>query len=258
MSSEDRGPSERGLPLRQAASQRGFYRVLASGSRGARLVELPGVQATVVPVRPWFSIFNSVLYRDPRALEAALPELASEYENADVKAWTVWVPPGNVEATGILNHVRDSTPMLMATAISAVDLERRAELDLVPEPNWQDVARCNDRAHGVPEPWSMGAVFETANDPASHLYAARIDGEIVCALIAREHEGDCYFWFVATVPQAQRRGLASELIRHALRDAKQRGCVTTTLESTTAGEPAYSHLGYQPFGRYEMWERRKS
>ena len=233
--------------------------MLGAASSGARLFELPGLQATIVPVRPWFSIFNSVLYEEPRALEQALPALADEYERAGVGAWTVWVPPGGSEARDVLTaagHVCDSTPMLMAAPISAIDLESRTGLDLVPGPSWRDIAICNDRAHGVLEPWSMAAVFETAEDPASHLYAARLGGEIASALIAREHERDCYFWFVATVPEAQRRGLGSELMRHALREARARGCETTTLESTKAGEPGYSRLGYESFGRCEMWERR--
>jgi ribosomal protein S18 acetylase RimI-like enzyme len=102
----------------------------------------------------------------------------------------------------------------------------------------------------------MAAVFEQAEDPDSHLYAASREGNVVSALIAREHKGDCYFWFVATAPEAQRRGLASELMRHALREAQRRGCETTTLESTKVAEPVYARLGYTSLGRLEMWERR--
>lgn len=248
------------LRRRQAASQRGFYRMLAAASPGARLLALDGVQATIVPVRPWFSVFNSVLYADAHALQAALPQLADEYERSAIGAWTVWVPPGDDDARSLLQeagHVCDSTPMLMAAPISAIDLKPRVELDLVDAPSWGDVARCNDLAHGVLEPWSMAAVFEKANDPSSHLYAAARNGVVTCALIAREHDGDCYFWFVATAPREQRQGLASELMRHALREAQRRGCHTTTLESTKAGEPLYARLGFQSLGRYQMWERRR-
>ena len=62
---------EEQLRRRQAASQRAFYRAMASGSPGASLLELQGVQATLVPVREWFSIFNSVFYDDPGDLERA-------------------------------------------------------------------------------------------------------------------------------------------------------------------------------------------
>jgi ribosomal protein S18 acetylase RimI-like enzyme len=247
------------LRRRQAESQRGFYRMLASASPGARLLELRDVQATLVPVRPWFSVFNSVLYRDVASLRAALPRLADEYERAGISAWTVWVPPGDEGARDLLRdagHLCDGTPLLMAAPISAINLRSRMPLELLDRPTWRDVARCNDLAHGVLEPWSMAAVFESAEDPATRLYAATDGGRVVSALIAREQERDCYFWFVATAPDAQRRGLASELLRHALLAAHRRGCETTSLESTKAGVRLYTSLGYSSLGRFEMWERR--
>jgi ribosomal protein S18 acetylase RimI-like enzyme len=146
--------------------------------------------------------------------------------------------------------------MLFAAAIARLELEPRLDLDIDPAPTWRLVARINDQAHGVLEPWTMAAVFQTMHDPASHLHVARIDGRAVAALIAREHDGDCYFWFVATAPDAQGKGIASELMRQALRDANQRGCTTTTLESTKVAEKMYTALGFTPLGRYEMWESR--
>lgn len=246
------------LRARQAESQRGFYRALAGGSPDSQLLKLPGVQATIVPVRPWFSIFNSTLYCSPEQLEEALPELAEAYEAAGVNSWSVWVPPSDGPTAELLQaagHVRDSTPMLMAAAISEIDLDSRVELELEPEPSWEEVARCNDLAHGVLEDWTMAAVFADMDDSATRRYAAHRDGEPVSCLLAREHEGDCYFWFVATAPEAQGQGLASELIRYALRGAQERGCLTTTLESTVVGEAVYQRLGFRSLGRYEMWER---
>ena len=140
-------------------------------------------------------------------------------------------------------HALDSTPMLFAAPIDVLDLQPRIALDLALDPTWKLVARVNDRAHGVLEPWTMAAVFSTMRDPASHLHVARRDGQAIAALIAREHEGDCYFWFVATVPEAQRSGTASELMRHALREARRHGCTTSSLESTTAAETMYRRLG---------------
>jgi ribosomal protein S18 acetylase RimI-like enzyme len=253
--------SNRELRMRQGESQRAFYRAMAGGSEGARLLTLEGIQATIVPAREWFSIFNSVFYRDPSDLERAHPTLAAEYEAAGVQAWTVWVPPDDKSAASILEsrgHALDSTPMLFAAAVDHLDLESRIDLDLDRQPTWEVVCKINDQAHDVLEPWSMAAVFEKMTDPASHLHVARRDGVSVAALIAREHDGDCYFWFVATVPEAQRGGLASELMRYALREARGRGCTSTSLESTKVAEPMYGRLGYQPLGRYQMWERRSS
>jgi ribosomal protein S18 acetylase RimI-like enzyme len=248
------------LRARQASSQRGFYRALAAGSPDSRLLELPGgVQATIVPARPWFSIFNSVMCADDDALAPSLPELARAYDQAGVKAWTVWVPPENRRQAATLaeaGHVLDSTPMLMTAPLDMIDLAPRLDVDVDSEATWEEVAQCNDCAHGVLPDWSMAAVFSTMEDPATRRYAIRSEGHVVASLLAREQEGDCYLWFVATVPEAQRAGLSSELVRAALRDARDRGCTTTTLESTAMAEPVYERLGFRPLGRYEMWERR--
>jgi ribosomal protein S18 acetylase RimI-like enzyme len=249
------------LRNRQVQSQRAFYRALASGSSGAELFEPPGIQATLVPVREWFSIFNSVFYDHPDDLERTHAALTAAYEAAGAKAWTVWVPPGDDQAPRVLQsrgHLLDSTPMLFAAPLGALDLERTMELDLEREPTWSLVAEINDGAHGVLQEWSMAAVFETMNDPASHLHIARQNDTPVSALIAREHEDDCYFWFVATIPEARGGGIARELMRHALRNARDRGCTTTTLESTKMAETMYERLGYRSLGRYQMWERRTS
>src|SRR5437588_2917428 len=145
------------LRHRQKRSQRAIYRAIASGSDGAKLLAIEGVEATIVPVREWFSIFNSVFYREPPDLERAHPILAAQYESAGVQAWTVWVPPDDAEAASVIQargHVLDSTPMLFAASVDTLDLESRLDLDLDPEPTWEMVSRVNDEAHGVLEAWS--------------------------------------------------------------------------------------------------------
>ncbi len=54
--------------------------------------------ASVVPAIPDRSIVNSVAYRDADSLAAALDELAAEYDEAGVEAWTVWVPEDDRDA----------------------------------------------------------------------------------------------------------------------------------------------------------------
>ena len=174
------------MRVRQAQSQRAFYRALAGGSPGAKLLELDHVQATLVPVRGWFSIFNSVLYANPASLERRHGRLAASYEDAGITAWTVWVPPTDSETGAMLEshgHHLDSTPMLFAADIQSLDLSPAIHLDLDPKPTWHVVAGVNDRAHGVLQPWSMAAVFQIMHDPASHLHVARLDGAPVSALI---------------------------------------------------------------------------
>lgn len=248
------------LLQRQAASQRAFFRALGAASEGASVLDLcGGVQATAAPVRPWYSIFNSVVFEEPHALAEQLPRLGDFYRDAGSKAWAVWVPPAcstideRLTAAGLRV---DSNPLLMAADIDELDLAPRLELALMSGATAEAVAAVNDRAHGVLAEWSMTAVFERLDPDVVRPYVALADGEPASALLAVEHMADCYFWFVATAPEAQGRGLASALVRHALREARARGCTTTTLESTKVAETLYGRLGFRSFGRYRMWEWR--
>lgn len=75
--------------------------------------------------------------------------------------------------------------------------------------------------------------------------------------VAVDHGGDCSIQLVATDLQARGRGLASGLIRVAVWEARERGCETTSLQSTRAGYSAYRTLGYRDLGGMGMWERRQ-
>ena len=69
---------------------------------------------------------------------------------------------------------------------------------------------------------------------------------------------DCGIYLVATAPWARRRGLALGLMRQALRDARERGASTSSLQATQMGAPVYERLGYGDHGAIDMWERREA
>lgn len=252
---------ESALAARQLVGQRGLYRSLGERTLGSAVVERPGgVLAAIVPARPDRSVFNSVLYEDPDALLAVRDELDAAYAAAGVSAWTVWVRPEHealrpaLEAAG---HAFDGQPMLMAAEIGQLDLEPRAELDLDPAPTWEGLARLNDLAYGIDRAVSFEAVFAGYDDPRGRLYLARVDGEPAAGIGTLGVDGTCEIVFVATAPAARGRGLSSELMRTALRAAREMGCDVTTLEATAMGEPVYARLGYRSLGRLAMYELRR-
>ncbi len=101
------------------------YRPLAEAS-GGRIWKKEGVFASIMPAAPERSIFNSVFYRHAPGIYTQLDAVAREYEEAGVKAWTVWVPEGQrgvakqLERAG---HVLDAEPRDMAMALD--ELRRR-------------------------------------------------------------------------------------------------------------------------------------
>jgi GNAT superfamily N-acetyltransferase len=235
---------------------------ISADSPGGFVVEMDGgVTACVSPARPERSIVNSVMYEDAAALAAALPALRVVYEDAGIAAWTVWVRPGDEAAAAALaeaGHALDATPRLMAVPLAEMDLGERTVLDLDPDPSLADVAHLNDAAYGIPPQGSFDTVLRDPVGPGWHVHLARVDGEPAACLLTRIHDADCWVGLVATAPAARGRGLATELLRGALRQARETGAQTTSLEATKLGFGVYARLGYQDLGELQMWERRAS
>jgi GNAT superfamily N-acetyltransferase len=84
-----------------------------------------------------------------------------------------------------------------------------------------------------------------------------VDGAPAACTVALDHERDCCITFVATLPAARGRGLATALMARALLDARSRGCETSSLQATKMGQPVYERLGYRDLGPLAMWERRR-
>ena len=65
-----------------------------------------------------------------------------------------------------------------------------------------------------------------------------------------DHEGDCGVFNVATVAHARRRGLGTAITALQLHQARKRGRVTASLQSTTMGERVYAAAGFHLLARY--------
>lgn len=237
----------------------GFGPRQEAGSARNRVVKLDGASAVVVPQTPDRSVINSVHYDSAGKLAAALDELAAVYDEAGVRAWTVWVPETDTEAQRILaaaGHKLDAAPMAMGVELE--DLPRPPG----PEPQWSgewDLAAAgliNDRAYGDPDGLWESALGELP-EASGHLYLTCLKGEPAAMVMFGDHEGDAGFWFAATVPEARGRGLVTGLLYRALRDARERGCATSTTQATAMGQPIYRRVGYRDLCAVQMWERRR-
>jgi ribosomal protein S18 acetylase RimI-like enzyme len=244
----------------QVRSLMSFARLMGTGDETSRLLERDGVTAAVVPAVPHRSVMNSVAYRDAEGLGVALEDLAATYEEAGVRAWTVWVPERDHEAAAMLEaagHRLDAEPMAMIADLSRLAEPDPDELDWEPRVEPQILGRINDLAYGWDEGTFGGAITRFGDVEGLRMYQARIDGEPVCVLGTFDDGGDCSIYFVATLPEHRGQGLARRLLHQALVEARERGMATSSLQSTKLGYPVYERLGYEPICRLEMWERRR-
>jgi GNAT superfamily N-acetyltransferase len=246
------------LFARMHAGLHAFYRLVATGARGSRLFERDGVTAAVVPAAANRSVANGVAYDSAPGLAGLLDELAQLYDEAGVSAWTVWVPHDDREAAELLarnGHVLDADPAAMVMELDRFERSTSTAVEIDDDADPADVARINDAAYGYDGDFARA--FSEFRMPGLHSYAAIVGGEPQACLTTLEQDGDCLVTFVATLPAARGRGLATELMTRALADARERGCTSTSLQATKAGEPIYARLGYRSLGPLQMWERRK-
>lgn len=229
------------------------------GSAEGRRVTLPaGAVASVCPATPDRSLLNSVV-APTAALEQVLPAAAEVYEDAGVRAWTVWVGAADTAAHAVLaahGHARDAQPMGMGLALAGLPDEVRGEPEWTGDwAAWPEAMLVNDRAYGDPDGLTAAAMGDLPAG-AGHLYVHRADGEAVAFVLVRDIGDDVDFALAATVPAARRRGLVTALLHRALLDGRARGCATSSTVASPMGEPVYAALGYRRLGRVQMWERR--
>lgn len=235
------------------------YRPLAEAS-GGRIWKKEGVFASIIPAAPERSIFNSVFYRHAPGIITQLGVIAREYEEAGVRAWTVWVPEGQrgvakeLERAG---HVLDAEPRDMAMALDELQVpDPDLELEIVERDDPGAMARINEAAYGYPE-GDFDVVAETPTT-GLRIYFGRVDGKDVCTLGIAAYKSDAVVVWVAALPEARGRGISGRVLARALEDAGESGLETTTLQATELGQPVYTKLGYRDYGAMQMWERRSS
>jgi ribosomal protein S18 acetylase RimI-like enzyme len=235
-----------------------WYRLVGGASEGARALERDGVLAAVVPASPERAVVNAVLYRSADGLEAAYDDVAGAYREIGAK-WTVWVPPGDEEAAGLLEsrgHALDAEPMAMARELDGA-LERPSAEEL---PDWtaegtlEEVGQVNDRAYSFGTD-SFSRALRTLPDGVAGIYVARDGERPLGCMTAVDHAGNTEIQMVAVLPEARGSGIAGKLLRHALADAADRGMETSTLVATKMGYATYERAGFRPLERMSMWER---
>lgn len=234
-------------------------RTMAAGTNGARILDPDGVVAAVTPSSPDRSVFNSVLHERLEALAAALDELAAAYEEAGVRAWTVWVPEEDRASAELLEsagHKLDAKPTAMVLEMTDLPEPDPGELDWDSEAPIEEVWRINDLAYGD-EPGTFERGIGRPPASSYRFYVARLDGKPSCIVGTMDVEGDCGMYWVATLPEARGRGLTTRLMQVALAEGRERGCDISTLQATKLGQPIYERLGYRDIGTLQMWEHRR-
>jgi GNAT superfamily N-acetyltransferase len=237
---------------------RDYNRIICASAPGGRLLELEGVAAAVMPAVPDYELMNSVVYERADALRAVLGEVAATYDAAGVEAWMVYTPAVDGQARKVLKragHRLSASPTAMGRELRG--LERPGDQALEQWTGTGDpatMAMLCDQAFGFGTAFRRTFARVLAN--GAHVYLASLHGEPVSCVLTSESDGNCAVHLLATTPEARGRGHSGALLAHALVDAAERGCATTTVISSRPARSAYSRLGYRAICPLQKWVRR--
>ena len=221
------------------------------------VLERDGLVASVVPSAPDSPTLNAAVAIVPDRAQDHLEELEQRYAKAKVRRWGVWLDGSASLAAQALAQAG----MVVTTASPGMgaridELPAMRDGDAAPRAaDLTTVGRVNDLAYG-----NYDARLERTLQPLPNGilkgYRADLDGKPAAVALTLHHGEDCGVSFVATIPKARRKGLASTVMRQALAAAREGGCTTTTLQATEVGERLYTNLGYRHLCVMQLWERR--
>jgi GNAT superfamily N-acetyltransferase len=242
------------------AGLRDFNRIICASAPGSRRLELDGISAAVSPATPELALMNAVVYEPAGGFAGALEEVAAAYDGAGIEEWVVYVPAvdgGTKRMLRAAGHMRVDSTTSLARSLAGVERPQEVAIE-----NWTAkgdpvaMASVCDRAFGTGN--AFARAFPTLPWDAARVYLASLDGEPVACAMTGDHDGNCAVDLMATVPEARGRGLSSALLGHALADAAERGCETTTVVASSAGERVYKRLGYREVCPIQHWVRRRT
>jgi ribosomal protein S18 acetylase RimI-like enzyme len=230
-------------------------RLFGAHAPRAALIEADGMVASVMPTAPTSSVMNVALSRDPAAPPSRLDELAERFRDAKAQKWGLWVDADNANAGQTATEhglVLDSRPAAMVARLDELPFDDAPATNAPPD--LATVGRINDAAYGYDPPKLAPAI--TALPSTVITYGAAHDGAIASVAMAHDVGMDTAVWFVATLAQAQRNGLANALLRRLLLDARERGQRSASLQASPAGRRLYERLGFVTVGSLHLYEER--
>jgi len=235
----------------------GFARLqlLLGGHAGrGRTLERDGLVASIVPNAPDSPTLNAAVAIEPDRAGEHVEELALRYAQARVRRWGIWLDGrSRLAAQALAQH--DMVVTTASPGMGATLKELRTAPAAPVSADLATVGRVNDLAYG-----NLDGRLERTLAPLPNGvlrgYQARVDDAPAAVALALHHDEDAGISFVATIPKARRRGLATEVMQQALTEAREHGCTTTTLQATDVGERLYGALGYRRLTLMQLWERR--
>jgi GNAT superfamily N-acetyltransferase len=234
------------------------YKQFQAGHGSLRSLVLPGLSAFAQPEHPRVLGQQQVFFQKEEELEAALPALEEFYRSHGVQLWQVWVVPGNTAGQALerAGYRPEGSTAAMGLSLADTPLAPPSiPLELLP--TQEELVPLNVEAFGSVAPMKIRA-WHAQPQARMHLLGVRERGLLVAGGMAFDTQDTAGIYLVATATTARNRGLASEVMRGLLMDARARNQAAAVLQSTPLGFGVYRRLGFRDLGAWVNWVRRLS
>jgi GNAT superfamily N-acetyltransferase len=232
------------------------WQVCADGSAGAVVIREAGIAIGVFAEAPERLFFNNAVFErdlDDATRDAAIDAMEAAYAAAGIDRFAAWAYDGDAPTRSTFEgrgYTVDTSTQVMGMLTS--ELRAGPSPHVLETGDWQDYLE-HLEIEKAPEGLMSGV------DPhAFHVVVAREAGQTVAAGLAFDLDGDCGIYNVGTLPGSRRRGLGTAITARLVADARARGCLTATLQSTAMAERVYASVGFRHLGRFIEYVPAKS
>ena len=91
--------------------------------------------------------------------------------------------------------------------------------------------------------------------PNSHYYLGFLNGNPVATGVLFEGEGAAGLFYIGTLPEVRRRGIALAMVNYLLNHAKTKGYHISVLQASEMGYPVYKKIGFKKYYTTKIYRR---
>jgi GNAT superfamily N-acetyltransferase len=91
--------------------------------------------------------------------------------------------------------------------------------------------------------------------PNSHYYLGFLNGNPIATGVLFDGEGAAGLFYIGTVPEARKQGIAKVMVSYLLSTAKKKGYSISVLQSSEMGYPVYKKIGFKKYYTTKIYRR---
>ncbi len=238
-----------------------MWRVLVGEYSGATIEDRPGlsIRRNATPFPFWHAVFLMEPIARSEQLAVRLHEAAT-YMRANDPSGLLWISEEYLSTVALRDIPSIAVEEGLELALRATGMAGEIfPLGVTPHPLLRieritteqqllDYAEINCEAYGFQVESGSSLLAKSSLWKDTYFaYMGYEGGRPVSGASAVINDGIVFLALVATRPEAQRKGYAEAVVRHALQAAYEAsGLTRSILHASDAGFPVYRRLGYQP------------